>query len=206
MNGSITFETPSGEPGRFAGQGVRGKRAFATVAAGARVIASPVETGGWFVQSITLDGKDITDRAFDLQSDATTFVITYTDKPSKLSGVVKDTRGSANVDAVVLGRALIGVLRDKAPLSLLDSYASTRRQAATEVLPLTSRLTRVATVRPILLRKVRNILLRLLNRIPGFKARLALQLSGIGRRQLAELPVPVSAEPPAAKGELRHAA
>ena len=100
-NGSITFETPFGEPGRFAAQGIRGKRAFATVAGGARVIASPVETGGWFVQSIALDGKDITDRAFDLQSDAS-LVITYTDRPSKVSGVVKDTRGSANADAVVL--------------------------------------------------------------------------------------------------------
>jgi hypothetical protein len=101
-NGSITFETPFGEPGRFAGQGIRGKRAFATVANGGRFLVNPVETGGWFVHSITLDGKDITDRAFDLETDATSFVITYTDKPSKVSGVVTNARGSANAAAVVL--------------------------------------------------------------------------------------------------------
>ena len=60
----------------------------------------PTEFGGWFVQSITLDGRDVTDRAVDLQSDATTFVITYTDKPSKVGGIVKDGRGP--VDAAVV--------------------------------------------------------------------------------------------------------
>ena len=54
------------------------------------------------MQSITLDGKDITDRAFDLQADATSLVVTYTDRPSKVTGTVTDARGAASATAVVL--------------------------------------------------------------------------------------------------------
>jgi len=91
------------------------------------------------------------------------------------------------VDAAVLGQALTAVLRDGAPLSLLDRYAELRRPAAKEVLTLASRLTRIATVRPVALRWLRNIVLRLLDRSPAFKAKLALQLSGISRRHLSVL-------------------
>lgn len=91
------------------------------------------------------------------------------------------------VDAMVLGKALTAVLRDGAPLSVLDDYAETRRPAAMEVLGLASRLTRVATVRPVLLRKLRNLMLRLLDRVPAFKKKLAFELSGISRRRLSKL-------------------
>jgi len=37
-------------------------------------------------------------------------------------------------------------------------------------------------------RSLRNLLLRVLDHVPPFKARLALQLSGIARRALAEAP------------------
>ena len=87
----ITFETPFGEPGQFSAQATKGATlTFATVAAGGQYIVRPYEMGGWFVQSVTLGGKDITDRVFDLQADATSLVVTYTDRPSKVSGTVTD--------------------------------------------------------------------------------------------------------------------
>jgi 2-polyprenyl-6-methoxyphenol hydroxylase-like FAD-dependent oxidoreductase len=92
------------------------------------------------------------------------------------------------VDAIVLGEALTAVVQDGAPLSVLDDYAQARRPAASEVLALASRLTRVATVRPVFLRLMRNIVLRLLNRLPRFKNKMALQLSGLSRRNLSVLP------------------
>ena len=92
------------------------------------------------------------------------------------------------VDAIVLGEALTAVIRDCAPLSVLDDYARARRPAAAEVLSLASRLTRIATVRPGFLRLLRNVALRLLNRLPRFKMKLALQLSGVSRRHLSILP------------------
>ena len=55
----IAFETPFGEPGQFFVQATKG--AFSAIAAGGQYIARPTETGGWFVQSVTLGGKDITD-------------------------------------------------------------------------------------------------------------------------------------------------
>ena len=93
------------------------------------------------------------------------------------------------VDAVVLAKALTAVIRDGAPVASLDHYAEMRRPAAEKVLALASTLTRMATMRPFMLRMARNALLRLLNRAPAFKARLALQLSGIARRDLASFDV-----------------
>jgi 2-polyprenyl-6-methoxyphenol hydroxylase-like FAD-dependent oxidoreductase len=102
------------------------------------------------------------------------------------------------IDAVVLGKALTAVVRDGAPLSTLDDYAKVRRPAAAEVLALASRLTRFATVRPVFLRRLRNVLLRLLNRMPAFKMKLALTLSGISRRHRSVLP------PAHSDGQERH--
>jgi 2-polyprenyl-6-methoxyphenol hydroxylase-like FAD-dependent oxidoreductase len=92
------------------------------------------------------------------------------------------------VDAIVLGEALTRVVRDGAPDSVLDDYAATRRPAAELVLGLASRLTRMATVRSGTVRRIRNVVLRLLNRIPPFKRNLSLALSGIARRKFSVLP------------------
>lgn len=75
---------------------------FATLAGGGRYIVRPYDRAGWFMQSVTLNGQDITERAFNLQADATSLVVTYTDRPSKVSGTVTDTRGTASATAFVL--------------------------------------------------------------------------------------------------------
>jgi hypothetical protein len=102
MMAGITFETPFGEPGQFFVEATKGATLSFSVAAGGHYIAKPYETGGWFVHSVTLGSKDITDRAFDLQADATSLVVIYTDRPSKVSGTVTDERGAASPTAVVL--------------------------------------------------------------------------------------------------------
>jgi hypothetical protein len=96
----IGFETPFGEQGQFFVQALKG--VFSTVAAGGQYIVRPSEGRGWFVRSVTLGGKDITDRVFDLQSDATSLVVVYTDRPSKVSGTVTDEQGATSETAVVL--------------------------------------------------------------------------------------------------------
>jgi 2-polyprenyl-6-methoxyphenol hydroxylase-like FAD-dependent oxidoreductase len=98
------------------------------------------------------------------------------------------------VDAIVLGEALIRVVRDRAPDSVLDDYATTRRPAAAEVLALAGRLTRIATVRSVMLRQVRNLVLRVLNRVPAFKRKLSLGFSGLGRAQYSILPQRLEAQ------------
>lgn len=92
------------------------------------------------------------------------------------------------VDAIVLGNALTRVIRGYATDAVLDDYSRLRRMAAQEVLPLTARLTRVATVRSPAGRKSRNLILRLLNRSAPFKNKLSMGLSGLARRRLAVLP------------------
>lgn len=104
------------------------------------------------------------------------------------------------VDAIVLGEALVRVLNGE-PDTLLDTYGLLRRDAARQVLALADRLTRVATASGPL-RLIRNLLLRFLDHMPAFKARLALSLSGLSRKGLATLPVATSAsaEPPMRPG------
>ena len=94
------FETPSSEAGQFFAPARNGS--FSTVAAEGRYIARPYELDGWFVESVTAGGRDITDRVFDLQSDTTSLVVTYTDRPSKVTGSVSDAQGAANPASVVL--------------------------------------------------------------------------------------------------------
>jgi 2-polyprenyl-6-methoxyphenol hydroxylase-like FAD-dependent oxidoreductase len=88
----------------------------------------------------------------------------------------------------VLGRALTAVLRDGAPETTLSDYATIRRQAAEEVLVLASRLTRLATMGRAPVRAARNLVLRTLNHVRPFKHKLALNLSGLARKNLSELP------------------
>lgn len=98
--GSVTFETPFATSGQFFASGEDG--AFWTVAAGGEYIARPVETNGWFVHSVKLGDKDITDRVFELREDTASLVVTYTDRPSKIAGTVKDARGAGSSTAVAL--------------------------------------------------------------------------------------------------------
>lgn len=91
------------------------------------------------------------------------------------------------VDAMLLAPLLARVVRG-APGSLLDAYGARRRPAAEAVLGLAGRLTKLALVRGRVRRGVRNLLLQALDRVPPFKTKLALQLSGIARRELAVAP------------------
>jgi len=102
--GSVSFETPFGEPGQFFVQTIRtnGDLRFETFAGGGTYFIHPTENRGWFVQSVMVDGKDYTDRLFDLHEDSTSIVITFTDQPNRITGTVKDARGAASGTAVVL--------------------------------------------------------------------------------------------------------
>jgi len=113
------------------------------------------------------------------------------------------------VDAIVLGEALTRVVRDGAPDSVLDDYAATRRPAAELVLGLAARLTRIATLRSRAARRIRNAVLRILDRMPWFKRNLALALSGIARRKFSVLPTRKALEmplPPAPRPATRQPA
>ena len=92
------------------------------------------------------------------------------------------------VDAVVLGQLLADVVQGKAPEATLDLYEEKRRPAAVEVLALAGQLTKVATVRSYAGRVLRNLALRVLGASPVFRRKLALNLSGLARKQLGMVP------------------
>ena len=96
----LILETATGEAGRAAVEIT--SESFSSVVMGGRYLAYPYELNGWYVHSVTLDGKDVTDRAFDLQEDVASLVITLTDRPTKVTGTVTDERGNATATAAVL--------------------------------------------------------------------------------------------------------
>ncbi len=84
-------------------------------------------------------------------------------------------------DAVALAGALAEVLGG-GPDTALDAYSAAQRRRAEQVLRLTGRLTRLATL-PGPLRPVRNSAVRVAAAVPAVRRRLALQLSGLGPRR-----------------------
>jgi 2-polyprenyl-6-methoxyphenol hydroxylase-like FAD-dependent oxidoreductase len=80
-------------------------------------------------------------------------------------------------DAVAVADALVDVLAG-APESRLDAYSAARRPIAEQVVALTDRLTRLATL-PGAARPVRNAMMGLVARIPAVRRKLAWQLSGL---------------------------
>ncbi|RDH78958.1 FAD-dependent oxidoreductase [Mycolicibacterium moriokaense] len=80
-------------------------------------------------------------------------------------------------DAVALGEALAAVLAG-GPESLLDEYSRARRPIARDVVAMTDRLTRLATL-PRALRPLRNAVFSVVGRIPAANRALAWRLSGL---------------------------
>jgi 2-polyprenyl-6-methoxyphenol hydroxylase-like FAD-dependent oxidoreductase len=80
-------------------------------------------------------------------------------------------------DAVALSEALAAVLAG-GPDSLLDEYSAARRPIARSVVSITDRMTRLATLPPIL-RPLRNIAFSIIGRIPAANRALAWRLSGL---------------------------
>jgi 2-polyprenyl-6-methoxyphenol hydroxylase-like FAD-dependent oxidoreductase len=82
-------------------------------------------------------------------------------------------------DAVALAGRLAGILCDGAPEGTLDRYEAERRPVAAEVVAFTHRATLVATADRPAVRRLRNAALRVLDRIPAVKRRLASNISGL---------------------------
>jgi 2-polyprenyl-6-methoxyphenol hydroxylase-like FAD-dependent oxidoreductase len=80
-------------------------------------------------------------------------------------------------DGVALGDTLAAVLAG-APDSVLDDYSAARRPIAQQVVEMTDRLTRLATL-PRALRPIRNAAISLAGRIPRVQRALAWRLSGL---------------------------
>jgi hypothetical protein len=59
---------------------------------------------GWAVKNISLDGVDITDAPFDFEpgTQVTELVVTLTDRVTEISGTVRDSRGQAVADYVLV--------------------------------------------------------------------------------------------------------
>jgi 2-polyprenyl-6-methoxyphenol hydroxylase-like FAD-dependent oxidoreductase len=80
-------------------------------------------------------------------------------------------------DGVALADALAAVLAG-APDTVLDEYSAARRPIAQQVVEMTDRLTRLATL-PRAVRPIRNTAIGLIGRVPPVQRALAMQLSGL---------------------------
>lgn len=91
------------------------------------------------------------------------------------------------VDAVVLGQLLARAIRTGDD-SVLDQYEPMRRPAAQKVLGMVAWLTRIATLRGSLRLAVRDAALSVMNMLPPVRKKLMMNLSGLSRKALAQLP------------------
>jgi 2-polyprenyl-6-methoxyphenol hydroxylase-like FAD-dependent oxidoreductase len=80
-------------------------------------------------------------------------------------------------DGVALADALARVLAGE-PDSVLDDYSEARRPIAQQVVEMTDRLTRLATLPPAA-RPVRNAFISMAGRVPSVRRALAMRLSGL---------------------------
>jgi 2-polyprenyl-6-methoxyphenol hydroxylase-like FAD-dependent oxidoreductase len=80
-------------------------------------------------------------------------------------------------DAVDLGHALIDVLNNQRPDRSLDAYQERRRPIAQQIVTLTDRATRVATLTNPAAQIARNTAITLIGHLPAARRRLALQLA-----------------------------
>jgi 2-polyprenyl-6-methoxyphenol hydroxylase-like FAD-dependent oxidoreductase len=92
------------------------------------------------------------------------------------------------VDACVLGRLLAAVVSGKQADAVLDQYQTLRRPAAEKVLRLAGRLTQLAIMRSPAKRHLRNVVLSVIDHVPFMKRGVAMNLSGLSRRQHAQFP------------------
>jgi 2-polyprenyl-6-methoxyphenol hydroxylase-like FAD-dependent oxidoreductase len=84
-------------------------------------------------------------------------------------------------DAVALGHLLARVFAGE-PDAILDGYETTRRPVATGVVAFTDRMTRMATLRPLPARLLRNTVMRAAFSLPPVRAKLAYQLAELAAR------------------------
>ncbi|MFC4051530.1 FAD-dependent oxidoreductase [Actinomadura syzygii] len=80
-------------------------------------------------------------------------------------------------DAIALAPRLAAVLAGDAPAASLDAYEAERRPVAEGVVRMTDRMTRAATSGGAPARRARNLLLRVLDRVPAVRRRMAMRLS-----------------------------
>jgi protocatechuate 3,4-dioxygenase beta subunit len=90
--------TQADASGRFTMSGVTPGRYRLT---GAIPSARP-DTQAWHLKSALINGRDTADLPIDLQSSTDDVVVTLTDRPSELSGMVQDSSGQAALDYQVI--------------------------------------------------------------------------------------------------------
>jgi len=88
------------QPGRI---GPDGTFTIAGLLPGQYLVRIGGAPGGWFAQSVTLGGADISDVPFELSDkDATGVVVTFTDRISELRGTVRGLKADAEPAAVIV--------------------------------------------------------------------------------------------------------
>ena len=95
---------------------------------------SPI-AAGWYLQSAIFQGRDIADLPIDLETkDATGVVITFTDRPSGVTGIVTGAQG-ADATAVVIAFPTDEAMWATAPRRMRTARAGTDGTYAIKALP-----------------------------------------------------------------------
>ena len=79
-----------------------GRVALGSLAPGRYILKWPDILAGWSVESVSVGGREVTDAAFEIgDSDLADLVVTFTDRPASVIGVVRSAAAVADPDAAV---------------------------------------------------------------------------------------------------------
>ncbi len=79
-----------------------GRVSFGALSPGRYILKWPELLPGWTVESVTMAGRDVTDAAFEIgDADITDLVVTFTDRPASLSGVVRSASAVGDPESSV---------------------------------------------------------------------------------------------------------
>jgi protocatechuate 3,4-dioxygenase beta subunit len=90
---SLTGRDPGSPPGSFE---------IADIGGGRYQFRLTSVPSGWYVKSIVHEGRDIIDTPIDLTASVRDVVITFTDRPAPLRGVVRSPAGTVDPDSLVI--------------------------------------------------------------------------------------------------------
>jgi hypothetical protein len=86
-------------PGRF---DASGQFSALGLPAGKYIMRAGAPPQGWFLQSITYNGRDVSDSPMDLDADATGVTFNYADRPTEVIGTVRNSAGANDPGATVI--------------------------------------------------------------------------------------------------------
>ena len=125
----IPTATRTPGPSSTTGVDATGRAEFPPVPPG-RYMVTASSPAAWPLESVTVDGRDVTDRPFEVSRDEPDLLITFGDRPASIVGTVRPSRGANRTDLAFPppGRALAMDRRIRQRTRSFEPFAQARQE------------------------------------------------------------------------------